>query len=61
MSAIEHLGHFALPVLWDGNLLALSRELVSFLKFNESDRICILHTSPAGFKPELEELMKTLL
>lgn len=87
-------GYFALPVLWDGMLLArmdckadrknsvlhihslvlepglrktaafalaLSRELVSFLKFNESDSLRMHRSSPAGFKPELEKLMKTLL
>jgi len=87
-------GYFALPVLWDGKLvarmdckadrkktvlhllaltlepglrktdalaLAMSRELVSFLQFNECNSIQIHRTSPAGFKLELEEAMKNLM
>jgi len=87
-------GYFALPVLWDGKLvarmdckadrkktvlniqaltlepglrktdalaLAMSRELVSFLQFNECNSIQIHRTSPAGFKLELEKAMKNLM
>lgn len=83
-------GYFALPVLWDGNLvarmdckadrnkshmyihhlalesglakteafaLALSKELVSFLQFNECTSLSINRTSPSYFKDELERLV----
>lgn len=83
-------GYFALPVLWDGRLvarmdckadrkkshmhihhlalesglvkteafaLALSKELVSFLQFNECRNITIHRTSPLNFKHELERLV----
>jgi uncharacterized protein YcaQ len=82
-------GYFALPVIWDGKLvarmdckadrkkshmhihhlalesdlvktdafaLALSEELVPFLKFNECTSLSIHRTSPPSFKHELERL-----
>jgi len=83
-------GYFALPVLWDGKLvarmdckadrkkshlhihhlalesglaktedfaIALSKELVSFLQFNECTGLTIHRTSPHSFKHELERLV----
>jgi len=84
-------GYFALPVLWDGKLvarmdckadrkkahmhiyhialdsalvkteafaLALSEELLPFLKFNECTSLTIHRTHPPSFKHELEILLK---
>ena len=83
-------GYFALPVLWDGKLvarmdckadrkkahlhiyhialepglektdaftLALSKELVPFLQFNECTSLTIHRTHPPSFKYELERLV----
>lgn len=38
--------------------LALTKELVSFLKFNECDILRLHRTSPASFKSELEKALK---
>ena len=40
---------------------ALTKELVSFLQFNECNSLRLHNISPAGFKPELEKAMKNLL
>jgi len=83
-------GYFALPVLWDGKLvarmdckadgkkshmhihhlalesghakteafaLALSKELISFLQFNNCTSLTIHRTSPSSFKHKLKSLM----
>ena len=83
-------GYFALPVLWDGKLvarmdckaerknshmhihhlvlesglakteafaLALSKELVSFMQFNDCTSLTIHRCTPSGFKRELESLV----
>ena len=84
-------GYFALPVLWDGKLvarmdckadrkkshmhihhlalesglekteafaLALRKELVPFLKFNECTSLTIHRSNPPSFKHELERLLE---
>jgi len=84
-------GYFALPVLWDGKLvarmdckadrreahmhihylvlesglnkteafaLALSEELLPFLKFNECRSLTIHRSNPPSFKHELEKLLE---
>jgi len=58
---VKHLSLEAGPVKRNAFALALGRELVSFLKFNECDRVRLHRCSPAGFKPELEEAMKHLM
>ena len=44
----------------DALALALSRELISFLKFNGCSRLKINRSSPSEFKMELEKTMKNL-
>jgi hypothetical protein len=59
-----HMKHLALEpglIKWDAFALALTKELVSFLQFNECNSLRLHNTSPAGFKPELEKAMKNLL
>jgi uncharacterized protein YcaQ len=89
-AAKRKFGYFALPVLWDGKLvarldckadrrkshlhihnlvlesglakteafaIALSKELASFLQFNECKSLTIHRTSPDIFKNELERLV----
>jgi uncharacterized protein YcaQ len=84
-------GYFALPVLWDGKLvarmdckadrkkahmhiyhlalesglvkteafaLAMRKELVPFLKFNECTSLTIHRSNPPSIKHELERLME---
>ena len=62
--SLLHIKHLALePGLRkrDAFALALTKELVSFLQFNECNSLRLHNTSPAGFKPELEKAMKHLL
>ena len=62
--SLLHIKHLALePGLkkWDAFVLALTKELVLFLQFNECNSIRIHNTSPAGFKPVLEKAIKDLM
>jgi uncharacterized protein YcaQ len=45
----------------DAFAMALTKELVSFLQFNDCQSVRLHNTSPAGFKPVLEKAMKNLL
>jgi uncharacterized protein YcaQ len=62
--SLLHIKHLALEpglIKTDAFSLALTKELVSFLQFNECNSLRIHNTSPAGFKPVLEKSMKNLL
>jgi uncharacterized protein YcaQ len=62
--SLLHMKHLALEpglIKWDAFALALTKELVSFLQFNECNNLRLHNTSPAGFKQELEKAMKNLL
>jgi hypothetical protein len=62
--SLLHIKHLALEpglIKRDAFALALTKELVSFLQFNECNSIRIHNTSPAGFKPVLEKAIKDLL
>ena len=62
--SLLHIKHLALEpglIKWDAFALALTKELVSFLQFNECNSLRLHNISPAGFKPELEKTMKNLL
>ena len=62
--SLLHMKHLALEpglIKTDAFAHALTKELVSFLQFNECDSLQIHNTSPAGFNPELEKAMKNLL
>jgi len=62
--SLLHIKHLALEpglIKTDAFAHALTKELVSFLQFNECNSLRLHNTSPAGFKPELEKTMKNLL
>jgi len=62
--SLLHIKHLALEpglIETDAFVHALTRELVSFLQFNECNSLRIHSTSPAGFKPEFEKALKDLL
>ena len=55
-----HIHHLALEPGFektDAFALALAKELLSFLQFNECNRLTIHRTSPFNFKPEMERLI----
>ena len=58
--SLLHIQHLALEP-WlkrkDDFLRALGRELVSFMRFNDCERVRVHRTSPAGFKRELEAVV----
>jgi len=57
--SLLHIHHLALEprlVKTEAFALALSKELLSFLQFNECKSFCIHRTSPTSFKQELEKL-----
>jgi uncharacterized protein YcaQ len=59
--SLLHIKHLALEpglIETDAFVHALTRELVSFLQFNECNSLRIHNTSPAGFKPEFEKALK---
>ncbi len=56
--SLLHIKHLALEpglVKTEAFALALSKELESFLQFNECKSLCIHRTSPTNFKQELEK------
>ena len=58
--SLLHIHHLALES-WlsreDAFFLALSKELVSFLQFNECHRVALARTTPNRIKPELQKVM----
>jgi len=63
-TSLFHMKHLALEsglLKTDAFAHALSKELISFLQFNECNSLRIHNTSPAGFKPVLEKAMKNVL
>jgi uncharacterized protein YcaQ len=62
--SLLHIMHLALEpglIKTDAFAQALTKELVSFLQFNECNSLRLHNISPAGFKPVLEKSMKNLL
>ena len=62
--SLLHIKHLALEpglIETDAFVHALTKELVSFLQFNECNSLRIHNTSPAGFKSVLKKSMKSLL
>ena len=62
--SLLHMKHLALEpglIKTDALVHALTKELISFLQFNECNSLRIHNTSPAGFKSVLEKAMKNLL
>lgn len=61
--SLLHIQHLALEptvLRTDALLLALRKELDSFLQFNHCDKLRLHRTSPAKVKPELKRLIKDL-
>jgi uncharacterized protein YcaQ len=62
--SLLHIKHLVLEpglIKRDAFALALTKELVSFLQFNECNSLRLHNTSPAGFKPVLEKAIKDLM
>ena len=62
--SLLHIKHLALEpglLKTDAFAQALTKELVSFLQFNECNSLHIHNTSPAGFKSVLEKSVKNIL
>jgi len=62
--SLMHIKHLALEpglIKKDAFAHALTKELVSFLQFNECNSLRIHNTSPANFKSELEKAVNHLL
>ena len=61
--SLLHIHHLALEpglVKTDAFFLALQKELVSFLQFNNCSNLRLHRTSPANFKPVLQTVIKRL-